>query len=54
MQNPFEIWIEEGDDPETRKIKKQFIRLQKQSDQMEKEIEEAQRVDEKTMQAMVF
>ena len=50
----FEIKIEKGDNQKTRKIKRQFMKLQKQSQQMDKEIEEAQRVEVEVMQSIVY
>lgn len=49
----FEIIINKKADRETKKIQKKFIELQKKSDQIEREIEDAQQVEEEVLHSAV-
>ena len=50
----YEIKIEESDSEETKKIKEQFIELQKQFKKIEDEIEEAQKVTGRLMNTIIY
>jgi len=49
----FEIIINKDADEKTQKIQKKFFDLQKKSNQMEKEIEDAQQVEEEVLHSAV-
>jgi prefoldin subunit 5 len=49
----FEIVIRKDADRATKKLQKKLIELQKKSNQMEKEIEEAQQVEEEVLLSAV-